>query len=141
MLFLIISSWISVTAGVEIAKILGIDVAIIGGTIIAVGTSLPELALEIHAIRQKEYSLALGDIFGSSLINVSIFLGLLISINPGLKLNFGLKTLPFLTVALAITLFRMFRKKPLKIFDGVILIALSILYLVGVWMYDFNLSP
>ena len=81
LILLVISSQILVWGGVEIARALGISDLIIGLTVVAVGTSLPELAASIAAVRKNEHDLALGNIIGSNLFNTSIVIG--ITGNPG----------------------------------------------------------
>jgi cation:H+ antiporter len=72
---LVISSRIMVWGGVEIAQELGISDLIIGLTVVAIGTSLPELASCIAAVRKNEHELALGNVIGSNLFNTSIVVG------------------------------------------------------------------
>lgn len=135
---LIFSSWVTVIAAVNIAKDLHVPVSIIGGTIIAVGTGLPELTLEIHAVRKKEYSLALGDIFGSSLVNVSFVLGLLLILNPPFDLSIVRPVLSF-TAAISILIFlRLAKKMPFSVRDGVILIIMFIFYFLLVALGAFS---
>lgn len=134
---LIFSSWLTVLSAVNIAELLHIPVAIIGGTIIAVGTGLPELTLEIHAIRKKEYSLALGDIFGSSLVNVSFILGLLLLLNPPFDVSIAKPVFGFLCVAAVLIFYRLGLKKPFNIKDGVLLILLFIIYLIWISLSAF----
>jgi cation:H+ antiporter len=64
LLLLIVSSRALVWGAVEIARQLGVDDLIIGLTVVAVGTSLPELASSIIAIRRKEHDIALGNVLG-----------------------------------------------------------------------------
>jgi cation:H+ antiporter len=73
---LVVSSRIMVWGGVEIAHELGVSDLIIGLTIVAIGTSLPELASCIAAVRKGEHDLALGNIIGSNMFNASIVLGI-----------------------------------------------------------------
>ena len=82
LIFLVISSRILVWGGVEIAKIFGISDLIIGLTIVAVGTSLPELASAIAAVRKNEHDLALGNVIGSNMFNTTIVLGITGTIAP-----------------------------------------------------------
>lgn len=79
---LIVSSRILLWGAVDIAVSLGIDDVIIGLTIVALGTSLPELAATVAALRQKEHDLALGNIVGSNLFNSLVVLGLAGVIQP-----------------------------------------------------------
>lgn len=73
---LVISSRIMVWGGVEIARGLGISDLVIGLTVVAIGTSLPELASCIAAVRKNEHDLALGNVIGSNLFNTSIVIGI-----------------------------------------------------------------
>jgi cation:H+ antiporter len=67
---LIGSSRILVWGAVEVAHFWGISDLIIGLTIIAIGTSLPELATTLAAARKKEFDLAVGNIVGSNMFNI-----------------------------------------------------------------------
>jgi len=106
LIFLVLSSRLLVWGGVEIAQALGISDLIIGLTIVAVGTSLPELASCIAAVRKNEHDLALGNVIGSNLFNTSIVVGIsgMIAptvVEPGL-LTRDLPVLGILTAALFI---------------------------------------
>lgn len=82
LLLLIVSSRALVWGAVEIARQLGVDDLIIGLTIVAVGTSLPELASSIIAIRRKEHDIALGNVLGSNLFNTLAVVGIAGAIHP-----------------------------------------------------------
>lgn len=79
---LIASSRILVWGSVGIARALGVSDLIIGLTIVAVGTSLPELASSIAAIRKNEHDIALGNIIGSNIFNTLIVVGIAGIIHP-----------------------------------------------------------
>lgn len=74
---LLISARIMVTGAKGLGEALGIPIELLGATVVAVGTGLPELAFEVAAIKEGDYSLALGDIFGSTLVNITLTLGIL----------------------------------------------------------------
>lgn len=78
----LISASFVVDSAVKIAKTLGIAESFIGATIIAIGTSLPELSIDLQAIRKKHYGLALGDAIGSNMTNITLVLGVAAVINP-----------------------------------------------------------
>ncbi|BES72309.1 calcium/sodium antiporter [Marinobacter nanhaiticus D15-8W] len=82
LVLLIISSRILVWGAVEIARGFGVTDLIIGLTIIAVGTSLPELASSIIATRKGEHDLALGNVLGSNLFNTLAVVGIAGVIHP-----------------------------------------------------------
>lgn len=82
LLMLIASSRILVWGAVEIAQGFGVSDLIIGLTIIAIGTSLPELASSIIATRKGEHDIALGNILGSNLFNTLAVVGIAGIIQP-----------------------------------------------------------
>lgn len=75
MAVLIGSSRLLVWGASNIATALGVSDLIIGLTIVAVGTSLPELAASIASVLKKEYDLAIGNIIGSNIFNILIVFG------------------------------------------------------------------
>jgi cation:H+ antiporter len=83
MVFLPLSAAYLVDSSVFIAKAFGISDLVIGLTVIAVGTSLPELAASIMSIIKKEDDLALGSIIGSNIFNILAVLSLAGLIAPG----------------------------------------------------------
>ncbi len=82
LIMLIISSRILVWGIVEIANLFGVSDLLVGLTIAAVGTSLPELASSLIAIRKGEHDLALGNVLGSNLFNTLAVVGLAGMIQP-----------------------------------------------------------
>lgn len=82
-LFLLIaSSRLLVWGAVDIAEAFGVSDLVIGLTIVAIGTSLPELASAIAAIRKNEHDLALGNVIGSNLFNTLAVVGIAGAIHP-----------------------------------------------------------
>ncbi|MDT8403248.1 calcium/sodium antiporter [Sulfuriflexus sp.] len=82
LVLLIISSRILVWGAVELANGFGISDLVIGLTIVAIGTSLPELASSIIAARKGEHDIALGNIIGSNLFNTLAVVGIAGVIEP-----------------------------------------------------------
>jgi cation:H+ antiporter len=82
LILLIISSRILVWGAVEVAHALGVSDLIIGLTVVAVGTSLPELASSVIAARKGEHDIALGNVLGSNLFNTLAVVGLAGIIRP-----------------------------------------------------------
>ncbi|TMN45944.1 calcium/sodium antiporter [Pseudoalteromonas sp. S2755] len=82
MILLPISADYLVGAAVDIAKYFGMSDLLIGLTIIAVGTSLPELAACVAGVLKKEDDLALGNIIGSNIFNILAVLSIAGIINP-----------------------------------------------------------
>lgn len=82
LVLLVVSAKILVWGAVEIAHIFKISDLIIGLTIVAVGTSLPELAASIAAARQNHHDIVLGNIIGSNIFNLLCVVGIAGSIYP-----------------------------------------------------------
>ena len=82
LLLLIVSSRILVWGAVEIARGFGVSDLIIGLTIVAIGTSLPELAASVIATRKGEHDIALGNIIGSNFFNTLAVVGIAGVIHP-----------------------------------------------------------
>lgn len=101
---LILSSRILVFGAVEIAKMLGVSDMFIGLTIIAVGTSLPELASSVVAARKGEHDIALGNVLGSNLFNTLLVVGIAGTIHPcgiePMTLSRDLLVMSLLTISL-----------------------------------------
>jgi cation:H+ antiporter len=82
LVLLIASSRILVWGAVDIASALGVSDLIIGLTVVAIGTSLPELASSLIAVRKNEHDLALGNVIGSNMFNTLAVVGIAGAIEP-----------------------------------------------------------
>ncbi|WP_251978204.1 calcium/sodium antiporter [Salinicola avicenniae] len=82
LVLLIVSSRLLVWGAIEIASAFGISDLVIGLTVVAIGTSLPELASSISAVRKNEHDLVLGNVVGSNLFNTLGVVGLAGVIEP-----------------------------------------------------------
>lgn len=80
---LIASSWVLVWGASTAARALGVDEMVIGLTIVAVGTSLPELAASVTAARRGEDDIAIGNVFGSNMFNILAVLAMPGIVHPG----------------------------------------------------------
>jgi cation:H+ antiporter len=72
----VVSAYFLVESAVSIAGSAGISQQVIGATIIAFGTSLPELTLDLKSFLRGHSGLAFGDIIGSSFVNITLILGI-----------------------------------------------------------------
>jgi len=82
LVLLLVSSRMLVWGAVLIAQSLGVSDLVIGLTIVAIGTSLPELAAALAAVKKNEHDLILGNIMGSGIFNTLAVVGLAASIHP-----------------------------------------------------------
>lgn len=73
-----------VDSSIDIAEFIGLPPSIIGATVVSLGTTLPELATTTRALKEKLFGMALGNVFGSCVTNITLILGVssLISFSP-----------------------------------------------------------
>ena len=82
LILLIAGSKLFLWAAIDIAHYFGVSELIVGLTVVAVGTSLPELATSVVAMIRKQHDLAIGNIIGSNLFNSLVVIGVAGAINP-----------------------------------------------------------
>ncbi|MGD8371598.1 MAG: calcium/sodium antiporter [Syntrophobacterales bacterium] len=82
LVLLLIGSRLVVWGGVGLGQALGLSDLIIGLTVVAVGTSLPELATSIAGVVRKQHSIAVGNVVGSNLINSTAIIGIPAILRP-----------------------------------------------------------
>ena len=82
LVMLVFGAQFLVDAAIEIAKAFGLSEAVIGLTIVAIGTSLPEFATSLVAAIKKEADIAVGNIVGSNIFNMLGILGVSAVITP-----------------------------------------------------------
>lgn len=105
---LVIGGRLVVTSAVEMARVFGMSEKLIGLTIVAAGTSLPELATSVVAALKKNNDIAVGNIIGSNIFNIFLILGLSSVIQPvsfSTVFNADLLLLTFGTLLLFIAMF------------------------------------
>ena len=119
-----------VSGGVSIARMIGISEWFIGITIVAIGTSLPEIVSSIIAARRGQSEMAIGNIFGSNIFNILMVLGITSAIHP---LNVKEPIHPDLTIATGIIILLLalilLGKHLLGKISGVILLIAYCLYI------------
>lgn len=114
----------------SIAMELGMSEALVGLTIVAVGTSLPELVTSVVAAVKKENDIALGNVIGSNIFNVLLILGLTSAISPLVVSGTVLIDLIILLATGVILLLISQLFKDMKRYHGIIFIAMYVAYLV-----------
>lgn len=121
-----------VNSASDIARQLGMSESFIGLTIVAAGTSLPELATSVAAALKKQPEIAIGNIVGSNIFNIFFILGLTSTVTP-IRVG-GVSTMDFLAMigsgVLLLIFAVLFGKREIKRFEGAILLACYIAYTV-----------
>jgi cation:H+ antiporter len=131
---LLFSSRLLVWGAVEIASSFGVSPLTIGLTVVAIGTSLPELASSIAAARKREHDLAIGNVLGSNLFNTLAVVGIAGVIQPAdIGTQLARRDIPVMTL-LTVSLFAIGYgiRRPGRInrIEGAVLLACFIAYVV-----------
>jgi cation:H+ antiporter len=128
---LLASSYFLVNSALGIANIFSLTATFVGMTIMSIGTTLPELSVQLRAIKNKEYGLAMGDLLGSCVINLTLILGILSILSPvAIEATSLLTLLPFLFIAIFVVWYAISNKKKFTRFEGAILIILYLLFIL-----------
>ena len=120
-----------VDSAVDLATRFGVSEAIIGLTIVALGTSLPELATSVVAAHKHNTDIAIGNVFGSNIFNVFFVLGVSAVVRPlpaydGIELDTFMAALGSIVVWLCL---RTNRERILKRWGGALLVLIYAVYL------------
>lgn len=119
-----------VSGGVSVARSIGISEWFIGITIVAIGTSLPEIVSSVMAARRGHGEMAIGNIFGSNIFNILMVLGITSLIHP---LNISEPIHPDLVIATGITglllVLILLGKHSLEKISGIALLVIYFLYI------------
>ena len=125
---LLFGAQITVNAAVSIAEAMGVSEIVIGLSVVAIGTSLPELAGTVSAARMGHKEIAVGNVIGSNIANIFLVMGVLAMVNPIAVEQFVIeRTLPLL-ILLTIATFAMIRI-PLTRVGGTVLFSFFLLFL------------
>lgn len=122
-----------VSSGTFIARSIGISDWVIGLTVVAAGTSAPEMATSITAAIKGRHGLSAGNLIGSNLFNILGVLGLAGIIRPLQILNTSFYSLIMLSVMVILSVLLMRSRWRISKPEGIILILLGL----SLWMYDF----
>lgn len=121
-----------VDGAIDLARFFGLSEALIGLTIIAIGTSLPELVTSAMAAYRRNSDIAIGNIVGSNIFNILWILGISSLIRPlafSTKLNFDILTVIGVTFVLVLMMY-IGKKNILQRWQGTTLISLYVIYLI-----------
>ena len=133
-----------VSSGKTLAAGIGISETIIGFTVIALGTSLPELVTTLTAIRKKENSLSVGNIIGANIIDTTLILPLCAVINgkalPVEKINL-IFDFPVCIAACAIAIVPTIIQGRFKKWQGYALLSTYGLYMIFLILNELNVIP
>ena len=128
--FIVLGSDVTVDAATALAKAFGMSEKFIGLTIVALGTSLPELFTSVIAARKGKADIAIGNIVGSNIFNILFVLGVSALILP-IPFEISFVTDCLVAIAAGVVLWLcVFRKKKLVRFDGILMLICYAAYFV-----------
>ena len=113
-----------------IAQQLGMSENLIGLTVVAVGTSLPELVTSLMATKKGELDIAIGNVVGSNIFNMLLILGAASVINPMTVSTFALIDLIFVIVAMIVFMLITYKDKTLSKIKGLPLVLMYVVYII-----------
>jgi cation:H+ antiporter len=131
---LVFGANIFLEAAVEIAKRIGMSQAVIGLTIVAIGTSLPELVTSAVASFKNEADIAIGNVVGSNVFNILLILGITAIIIPVSALDITIIDIIVMLLTAVIVLPMTWTKFVLNRWEGTFL-------LIGYFIYMYHLVP
>ncbi len=123
---------------VEIATILGISEKLIGLTIIAIGTSLPELFTSVVATRKGETDIAIGNILGSQIFNILLIIGVSSIISPiSYAISYNKDIILLIIVSAIFGLFPFLgQKNYMTKSNGILFVSIYLIYIITLVFMD-----
>ena len=130
-----------VDSATNIATQLGVSQRMIALTIVALGTSLPELVTSITATRKGEYDIAIGNVVGSNIFNIGLVLGIPVGLFGGIE-HIAINTIDLLILFVAALILFLFAFKDRKLNrgEGIVMLILFIFYYSYV-IFCYNSQP
>jgi cation:H+ antiporter len=130
---LVIGSRLLITSAIAIARALSVSETVIGLTIVAAGTSLPELATSVIAAVRHQPDIAIGNIVGSNIFNIMGILGITSIVAPIYTTAIGALDLWIMVILAAALLPLVWTGRKLIRWEGAMLLVLYVLYLWRLW--------
>lgn len=130
LIVMILGGKLMVDGGVKAATLFGVSEGVIGLTIIAVGTSLPELATSLLAARKGETDMAVANVVGSNLMNIFGIVGLTAAIHPLSVLpEFLMRDIPLLIACSLLLVYGLWRGRTIGRMTGIVGTVAFVVYI------------
>ncbi len=134
LIMMVVGSKLLVDNGVKLASFIGIPQGVISLTVIALGTSLPELVSSLTAIRKKHHGISVGNILGANILNITSVIGISSLINdlPILAQNIRVDFV-FMTILLLTLILPTIKSSKIYRLQGLILLITYIIYITTIY--------
>lgn len=130
LVMMVVGSKLLIDNGVKIAQIIGIPQGIVSLTVIALGTSLPELVSSLTAIRKNHHAISVGNVLGANILNIVSVISFSAIPNNIPILTQNIKVdFPFMILLLAVLIIPTIKKDKLYRLQGILLLTLYIAYI------------
>lgn len=126
---LVLGGNLFVESACDIALSLGISETVVGLTIVAAGTSLPELATSVVAARKGSSAIAIGNVVGSNIFNIFFVMGMCATIAPMKVGNISYIDLALMLVSMLMLWGFSFSKRKIERWEGALLVIVYLIYL------------
>ena len=132
---MVIGSRLLVDNGVIIAKVIGVPQGVITLTVIALGTSLPELVSSLTAIKKKHHAISVGNVLGANILNIVSVIGISSIPNdiPILSQNINVD-FPFMIILLLTLILPTIKNNKLYRVQGLIMLVIYLLYIATLYI-------
>lgn len=134
LIMMVVGSKLLVDNGVKLASFIGIPQGVISLTIIALGTSLPELVSSLTAIKKKHHGISVGNILGANILNIASVIGISSLINdlPILAQNIRVD-FAFMTILLLTLILPTIKSSKIYRLQGLVLLITYIIYIITIY--------
>ncbi|MGL4913547.1 MAG: calcium/sodium antiporter [Romboutsia sp.] len=135
LIMMVIGSRLLVDNGVKIAQVIGIPQGVISLTVIALGTSLPELVSSVTAIRKKHHAICVGNILGANILNIVSVIGIsaipnnIPILSQNMKIDF-----PFMILLLITLILPTIKKDKIYRWQGLLMLIVYFTYIVTLYL-------
>lgn len=135
LIMMVVGSRLLVDNGVKIAQVIGIPQGVISLTVIALGTSLPELVSSITAIKKKHHAISVGNVLGANILNIVSVIGISAIPNNIPILSQTMKVdFPFMIVLLLILILPTIKKDRIYRWQGLSMLLIYFTYITTMYL-------
>lgn len=135
LIMMVVGSRLLVDNGVKIAQVIGIPQGVISLTVIALGTSLPELVSSITAIKKKHHAISVGNVLGANILNIVSVIGIsaipnnIPILSQTMKIDF-----PFMIVLLLVLILPTIKKDRIYRWQGLLMLLIYFTYIITMYL-------
>lgn len=135
LIMMVVGSRLLVDNGVKIAQVIGIPQGVISLTVIALGTSLPELVSSITAIKKKHHAISVGNVLGANILNIVSVIGISAIPNDIPILSQTMKVdFPFMIVLLLVLILPTIKKDRIYRWQGLLMLLIYFTYITTMYL-------